>query len=368
VGGNGRSGAAGRVKVVSRAAWRAMAAAALLMAAGPAPAAGCCAAQLAVAAPPGEGPAAARLPPFDAQTSLLVVAPHPDDETLCCAGVMQRVARAGGRVSVVWITSGDASELSLLLIEKSPFMTATAARQLAVRRMREARAAAALLGVPAAGQLFLGYPDRGLEALIGAHRHVPYRSRFTAARAVPYADAVFPGHPYTGQSLEEDFAAILARVRPTLVLAPSPRDRHPDHSAAGMLTLQALGRLGELSAARLWIVHGGEGWPSPRGLYPGLPLTPPPCSLGGPASAFALEPAEEDAQLAAVRAYATQIETLGPFLLAFVRTTELFRAAPEGVRLTAARAAASLRASDRVPPRFSRAADRATPAAASTGD
>src|SRR5213082_1269787 len=39
----------------------------------------------------------ARHADLDAQTSLLVVAPHPDDETLCCAGVIQRVVRAGGR-------------------------------------------------------------------------------------------------------------------------------------------------------------------------------------------------------------------------------------------------------------------------------
>jgi LmbE family N-acetylglucosaminyl deacetylase len=353
---------------VSRRATATAATAVLLIVLAPAPVAAGCAAQLAVAAPPVAVPAAARLPPLGAQTSLLVVAPHPDDETLCCAGVLERVAHAGGRVSVVWITSGDASELSLLLIEKTLFMTAAASRELAGRRMREARAATALLGVPAAGQLFLGYPDRGIEALLGAHRRAPYRSRFTAAAAVPYADAVFPGHPYTGESLEEDFAAILARVRPTLVLAPSPRDRHPDHSGAGILTLRALGRLGELAAVRLWIVHGGEGWPSPRGLYPGVPLTPPPCSPSAAAAAFALEPAEEDTQLAALRAYDTQMQTLAPFLLAFVRTTELFSAAPAAVNLTAVRAAASPLASDPVPPRSSRAADRATPAAASSGD
>jgi LmbE family N-acetylglucosaminyl deacetylase len=345
----------------------AAAAAALLITAGPAPAAAGYAAQLAVAAPPLPAPAAAALPPLDANTSLLVVSPHPDDETLCCAGVLERVARAGGRVSVVWITSGDASELSLLLDEKSLLMTAAAARELAERRMREARAATALLGVPAAGKLFLGYPDRGVAALLGAHYRVPYRSRFTAAAAVPYAGAVFPGHPYTGASLERDFAAILARVRPTLVLAPSPRDSHPDHSAAGLLTLRALARLDELSAVRLWIVHGGEGWPAPRGLYPGLPLTPAPRAAGVPVAPFALEPLEEDTQLAALRAYETQLRTLAPFLLAFVRTTELFSAAPAGVPLTGGRAAASPRASDPARPRSSRAADRAMPAAASSG-
>src|SRR5256714_15065215 len=84
--------------------------------------------------------AAPSLPRLDAQTSLLVVAPHPDDETLCCAGVIQRVVRAGGRASIVWITSGDASELDLLLIGKSPFVKPETAPDLAPTRMREARA------------------------------------------------------------------------------------------------------------------------------------------------------------------------------------------------------------------------------------
>src|ERR1700736_604306 len=117
-------------------------------------------------APCGAATGIAGLPRLEAATSLLVVAPHPDDETLCCAGVMQRVVRAGGRVSVVWITSGDGSELALLLIEKSLFRQAPKARDLAARRMREARAATALLGVPAAGQLFLGYPDGGVLELL----------------------------------------------------------------------------------------------------------------------------------------------------------------------------------------------------------
>src|SRR5262245_56672133 len=38
---------------------------------------------------------------------LLVVAPHPDDETLGAAGLMQRVEEQHGRVSVVYLTNGD---------------------------------------------------------------------------------------------------------------------------------------------------------------------------------------------------------------------------------------------------------------------
>ncbi|HEY2275464.1 MAG TPA: PIG-L family deacetylase, partial [Steroidobacteraceae bacterium] len=179
----------------------------------------------AAAAAPAGGRAA--LPPLDSTTSLLVVAPHPDDETLCCAGVIQRVARAGGRASVVWITSGDASYLDVLLVDKTLTRSAARQRGLGARRMREARAATTLLGVGDDRQLFLGYPDRGVLALLTEHRDTPFTSRFTAAAAVPYPDALFPGHAYTGASLERDFVAVLERVRPTLVLAPSPRDSHP---------------------------------------------------------------------------------------------------------------------------------------------
>ena len=271
---------------------------------------------------------AADLPPLDSTTSLLVVAPHPDDETLCCAGVIQRVVRAGGRASIVWITSGDASFLDLLLIERSLTAGAPRQRALAERRMREARAAASVLGVPADQQLFLGYPDRGVLELLSAHHDTVYTSRATESAAVPYPDALFPGHAYTGAGLERDFTAVLERIRPTLVLAPSPRDSHPDHRGAALLTLRIMASRGELSAVRCWIVHGGEGWPSPRELSPGLPLSRAPLLEGVPLASFELTPAEEDLKLAAVRAYPTQLTTLAPFLLAFVRTSESFSAAP----------------------------------------
>jgi LmbE family N-acetylglucosaminyl deacetylase len=266
------------------------------------------------------------LPRLDATTVLLVVAPHPDDETLCCAGVIQRVLSAGGQASVVWITSGDGSELGSLIIEKSLFADPQKMRAYAQRRMREARAATAAVGVPASGQLFLGYPDGGVLELLSDYRSRPYHSRFTAAAAVPYEAALFPQHPYTGESLERDFAAVLQRVQPTLILAPSPLDSHPDHHATGLLTIAAT--RDNPAAVRYWIVHGGEGWPSPRGLVEGVPLTPPPLGAALEPGAFALSPREEDRKLAALRAYETQLQITEAFLLAFVRTTELFSVQP----------------------------------------
>jgi LmbE family N-acetylglucosaminyl deacetylase len=264
------------------------------------------------------------LPEIGSVTSLLVVSPHPDDETLCCGGVIQRVVRAGGRVAVVWLTSGDAARINLILEGRSLFPGTAVARELGARRMGEARVAAARLGVPPAGQLFLGYPDGGLQALLGTHRTAPYTSPTTGAAAVPYPAALYPGHAYTGESLERDFVAVLERVQPTLVLAPTPLDSHPDHRAAGLLAQLLAARHTPPPAVRYWIAHGGEGWPSPRDLLPGLPLTPAPLAAPVAPVAFALEPAEEDAKLLALRAHQTQMRVLAPFLLSFVRTNELF--------------------------------------------
>ena len=275
------------------------------------------------AAPSAErGPAA--LPRIDSASSLLIVAPHPDDETLCCGGVIQRVLRAGGQVSVVWLTSGDAARMDLLLMSHSLFPATAVARSLGAQRMQEARSASSRLGVTAAGQLFLGYPDGGLLELLGEHRTTPYTSPTTGAAAVPYSDALHPGHPYTGESLERDFLEVLARVRPNLILAPTPLDAHADHRAAGLLTQTLSARSPGAPAVRYWIVHGGAGWPAPADLMPGIPLTPAPLARPLKPVAFELEPAEEDGKLSALQAYRTQLRLTAPFLLSFVRTNELY--------------------------------------------
>ena len=272
------------------------------------------------------------IPAIGSHTSLLVVSPHPDDETLCCAGVIRRVVAAGGHASIVWLTSGDGSELDMLLIERALRVQPAKMRDLAGRRTREARAAAAILGVPPRRQFFLGYPDGGLLTLVTDHFATPYYSRFTGAQSVPYADTITAGHPYTGESLERDFARVLARVQPTLVLAPSPQDAHPDHRAAGILTLQVLSRRHELGTARFWIVHGGPYWPRPRGLRMQLPLAAPPRGRGLELTAFALRPLEEADKLEAVRQYHTQMSVMSSFLLSFVRTNELYSPVPVAPR------------------------------------
>jgi len=273
-------------------------------------------------------PAPAPLPPFGPATSLLVVSPHPDDESLCCAGVIQRVIHSGGSVSIVWITSGDGSDADLLVVEKSLFRNPAKLRDLALERMQESRRAASILGVAADRLFFLGYPDGGVLAIMTDNYTTPYTSQLTSAAAVPYSQAMFPGHPYTGQSLEHDFQAVLERVHPTLVLAPSPRDAHPDHRATGILTIRALAGRSELYKARYWIVHGGRLWPIPRGYLPQRDLPPPPLGRGLFQTTFELQPVEVRGKYLAVSAYHTQMQVMSSFLLSFARRNEWYSSIP----------------------------------------
>jgi len=265
---------------------------------------------------------------IDADTRILVVSPHPDDESLCCGGLIATARRAGAGVSIVWITSGGGFRLDAIVVQKKPRPKQADMRALARRRIDEAQNAAAVLGVGPEGQFFLGYPDRGLLALLLAHYESPYRSKHTGASAVPWEVAVSPGSPYKGASLERDFASIVERVRPTLVLAPSPYDAHSDHRASGILALRVLGARGELDRARFWIVHGGRGWPRPRALRPDLPQSPPPRGRSLPWETFAVDTAARESKRLALREHETQLKVMGSKMMSYVRSTELYSPLP----------------------------------------
>ncbi len=271
-------------------------------------------------------PAVAALPeaqPYSAADRLLVLSPHPDDETLCCAGSIQQALEAGAAVHIVWLTSGDGFELDGVLVEGELRPQGAGMLELGEQRIGEAKAAAALLGVPQENLFFLGYPDGGLLHLFTANYTTPYRSRYTGETAVSYPEAVSPGQPYTGENLEGDLRRVVAGVQPTVVLAPSPEEIHPDHRATSYLALRLLGERGELAKLRFYIVHGGLEWPLPKGWHEGLALFPPPRGKGLAWLRIPLTPEQISVKASAVRAYRSQMEVLGRFMAAFVRTNEL---------------------------------------------
>jgi LmbE family N-acetylglucosaminyl deacetylase len=265
---------------------------------------------------------------FSKHDSILVVSPHPDDETLCCAGIMRRALEAGSRVSVVWVTGGDAFELDARLVEKRFRPGLLGLRKLGERRIGEAMTAADKLGIPPQNRFVLGYPDRGIQRLMLDHFYVPLRSRYTGQSNVAFDGAVTPRAPYEGRALDADLRKVIDITQPTYVFVASPLDLHPDHSASGEFVMRILGERNQLDRLYYWIIHGGFDWPRPRGLHRQNSLVPPERARDLPWLRFELTDEEQDDKLAALQAHHSQMEIMRSFLRAFVRRNELFTRVP----------------------------------------
>jgi len=121
---------------------------------------------------------------------LLILAPHPDDETLGCGGLIATACAAGMPVHVLVLTDGTGSH---------PNSRTYPARRLRQIREAESREAARHLGLEPACVSFLGLPDRrapqrGPEAqraarAIAEHaRSVGARTLFTTWQHDPHCD------------------------------------------------------------------------------------------------------------------------------------------------------------------------------------
>ncbi len=123
----------------------------------------------------------------------LIVAPHPDDETIAAFGLIRALVRSKAAVRVCVVTDGAASH---------PGSRKWPPARLAKARQREVVAAMALAGLGRGRITFLGWPDGELAAL--------------------------------GPCARRDLVRQLgAGALPDLVVRPSEFDAHPDHAAVG---------------------------------------------------------------------------------------------------------------------------------------
>lgn len=132
--------------------------------------------------------------------AMLVVAPHPDDETIGAGGAIRHMLARGGRVNVLVVTNGAASHRN-----SASHPPAVLAR----RRQRETRAAIRALGLDARHLTMLGLPDGGLDTL-----NARGRARLTRALAryrrfdlviLPDAMEAHPDHRNTAQAAQHAF-------------------------------------------------------------------------------------------------------------------------------------------------------------------
>lgn len=117
----------------------------------------------------------------------LVLAPHPDDESIGCGGAIALLADRGAEVLVVVATDGETTIGPPLPAE-----------EIAARRRAEAADACRILGLGAPPR-FLGLPDGGLHA--------------------------------RGRPLAAMIDAVLEEHEPDVVLSPWLLETHPDHRA-----------------------------------------------------------------------------------------------------------------------------------------
>ncbi len=264
---------------------------------------------------------------------VLVLAPHPDDETLGAGGLIQEALSVGAAVRVVYLTYGDNNEWSFVVYRKIPVAGRRAVTHMGEVRREEALAACDSLGVPAEDVVFLGYPDFGTLAIWQQHwgDSPPLRSMLARATGVPYGDAYRPGAPHKGEEILRDLTAILRDFRPTKVIVSHPADQNPDHEALYLFTRVALWDLaGEVEPdIQEYLVHYGR-WPVPSGYHPDDAEEPPeelaPVITWGE---IALTPGMEKHKEAALSAHRTQMEYAERRLLSFIRTDEIFADYPE---------------------------------------
>lgn len=280
-----------------------------------------------------------------ADTRLLVVAPHPDDETLGTGGLMQRVREAGGRVHVVYLTDGDGYPEGVRVEDHVESPTAADYRGYGRRRRAEARAALNTLKLGRYSYTFLGFPDGGLCRLTRQYwseRRTAYRSPYTRLDRPPRGEQIVPATEYRGEDLTQELARIIADYRPTLLLVPRREDQHADHCAAWYFVADALGDVKRVhpdfeTDLVNYIVHWNA-WPFEGEESRRLP---PPPGLRGGASGWIelrLTAAEQKAKRDALQRYQTQERMMSWFLDSFARANEIFsRPAPPHVVLPARR-------------------------------
>ncbi|OOG56705.1 PIG-L family deacetylase [Rhodanobacter sp. C03] len=167
-------------------------------------------------------------PPFSGKTRLLVVAPHPDDETIATGLLIQQVRAAGGEVRILLLTAGDNNPWPQRWLERRVRIRDADRQRWGQRRHAEMRQALQGLDLPESALEGMGWPDMGL----------------TGCLLQPGSTAV------------PALAAAIGRFQPNLIALPALDDHHPDHSAAHVLVRLALAGQGEPPPLLTYLVHG----------------------------------------------------------------------------------------------------------------
>jgi len=211
--------------------------------------------------------------------SIVVFAPHPDDEVIGCAGIIQQALARGARVKVVALTSGDGFPAAAAGVTHKPVDQVGPDDFLALSRLRqiESRTALEILGGRADDLIVFGYPDSDLGNLYDSTDGKIFRQQFTKKNET-YALIQKDYHtsvqgkpaPYQRSSVLGDLVELLTTLQPTEIYVTDETDGHIDHRAAFWFVRDAARQVGYKGAFYTYLVHGLPSWPFPPEITPNL--------------------------------------------------------------------------------------------------
>jgi len=265
---------------------------------------------------------------FSATDRVLILAPHPDDEVLGAAGVIQQAVNLKLPLKIVFLTYGDSNQWSFLLYRKHPVVFPAAVENMGIVRHDEAINASRILGVGPKDLTFLGYPDFGTLNIWYYHwnQRPAYTSIMTRVSAVPYKGAYRFGAPYKGEEIIKDLRSILREFKPTKIFVSHPADHNGDHLALYLYLRVALWDEGMDGNVELfpYLIHYLT-WPKPKGFHPEKDLTPPDAlAVDEIWKQYHLTPQQLVAKKNALQAHKSQYFSSPRYLLSFVKFNELF--------------------------------------------
>jgi len=173
----------------------------------------------------------------------VIIAPHPDDEILCCGSMLADKVKNAEEVKIIFLTNGDA-------LRDATFKEA---QEYGRWRRSESARAAGKIGIFEEDLCFLGFPDGLLQYI---DKEKPVRSMYTDWNVSP-RDACFAGTPYTKEAVKRNLTKLLKQMAPTEIYIPSETlDEHPDHKVAAKWTKEVLAELGITPSTLEYVVHG----------------------------------------------------------------------------------------------------------------
>ena len=276
---------------------------------------------------------------IDEAERLLILAPHPDDESLSSAGLAHRVLEKGGSVRSVVVTAGDAYVEAIQRDTGKHQLSQTDFLRYGENRLEESRHAARVLGNGLIHLDLLGFSDGSIYSMLVSHwRKHPDKSEFTGFSHVPYREAEDRGIAQDGKALRDELVKILKDTKPTLIAFPDVMENDSDHAGLGIFTLLAINDLFASSTDKsftprllAYLIHWQNGWPPGSNSNKPLDLSNQPLFLpddlplrGHIRTCLDLNILERNLKHNVLAQYKTQQRAMGDFLAAFVRSNECF--------------------------------------------